>query len=126
MVVENDTSLSLIENGEYFVTAKNIYGCLVISDTLSIVNLSAFDLNISNQIQVYPNPFNNLFHVEGKYIIESEIFIYDNLGQIIMYVDSIFNDKLEINGGNWADGIYYMLIRGDGYNVSKKVIKKSK
>jgi fibronectin type 3 domain-containing protein len=79
------------------------------------------------QIKTYPNPFNELLHVEFSKKIEGEmnISILNNNG--ITIFEALVNDieesiTLEIPQG-WSKGMYILRIQGFGFLEGKKIIK---
>ncbi len=71
--------------------------------------------------KVYPNPNN------GRFVLElnkdaSLISIYNETGQKIKEIHSLSAGKHQLNFSGLAPGLYYINIRGDGYNSYRKII----
>jgi hypothetical protein len=101
-------------------------------DNLHIqIPVSAPTTNLSpGNIQVYPNPFNDVIHVTvqaKKYVEEIELDIYNVFGQKLhTTLDKGVIGELshEFNLENYADGMYFISIKENGKQVhSRKIIK---
>jgi hypothetical protein len=71
--------------------------------------------------KVYPNPN------KGTFVLElnkdaSLISIYNETGQKIKEIQNLSTGKHHLNLSDLSPGLYYMNIRGDGYNSYRKII----
>lgn len=78
--------------------------------------------NTSNEMMLYPNPFNNSFYIESDKIIKQTL-VYNILGEII---DSLYpNTKLvEIKTLSLPKGAYFIKSNIDGNWSTNKAIKQ--
>jgi parallel beta-helix repeat protein len=77
--------------------------------------------NNSNEMIVYPNPFNNSFYIESEKII-NEILVYTLEGKNILSLHP--NSKLaEVKTTILPKGIYFIESNIGGNRITKKVIK---
>ena len=81
--------------------------------------LSVDDYDISNEVQLYPNPTSNNISVNSNLTID-KLEVYDLYGKLIT---SIVNSK-SINIENLASGMYFVKIYAGNKIGSKKIIKK--
>ena len=74
----------------------------------------------SNQIQLYPNPTNQLLNVVVKNAQEiSQMMVLDLSGRVVL--DQQFESKIDV--AQLKDGLYFLrLLRKDGQMVSKKFL----
>jgi hypothetical protein len=104
-------------------------GCSSTSNTFIIGDATALEGDISNQLQTYPNPVEDLLNVkielnaQGKYTWE----IKDLNGKIVAKIEGEKNDflleeKLNMNG--LAKGIYIIEWKMDKLQARKKIIKQ--
>jgi len=101
-----DFFISKTFNGEWDSTYSN--------------NLLLSEINIKfKEINIYPNPterFLNIINIER----ESELFIYDNNGRIVL--QTTLNTKI-IDLNELKDGMYWINIKSQSTNYLKKLIK---
>lgn len=77
--------------------------------------LNDFELNI------YPNPVNDMLFVEGKGIIKVEI--YNTLGQKLMEINNEgFNEKIELDCNRLKKGLFHLHIIYEDKRVGKSFI----
>ncbi len=81
---------------------------------------SAFDIEINNQIQLYPNPSAQYFSLEVPQDLVNHTFEIFNAAGIKIQSGFISNETMEIDLNNAATGFYYLSIDG---LYSKKIMK---
>jgi len=95
-------------------------------DDIQIINIQTTGVekyNVSDNIKLYPNPFNNNFIIVQPFSKLSELTIYNVMGEII-YTANISSQQV-INSENWKDGIYfYQLKQGQEIIKEGKMIKR--
>ncbi len=84
------------------------------------LNVSRLDLNQS--INLYPNPANQKFILDGEALNNSSVRIVNLMGQTIQEFPQISENKLEIYTQNWKQGIYLVEITKGNLKATKKVI----
>ncbi len=78
------------------------------------------DVNLEDNITLYPNPASNQITIDSNGIIISKVIIYDVLGKIVLSTT-----KKEIDISNLTTGSYFVrIIDNNGNNAVKKFIKK--
>lgn len=85
---------------------------------------------VSNDVQVYPNPFNQTVFVEfeTKEYERVRIDVYGMMGQKVLQALDNPNlapgkHRIEINTTDLPSGVYSITLDGDGYLIVKKVVK---
>jgi len=73
---------------------------------------------LTNDIQIFPNPANNVFHVRGDNISEIEIL---NLAGVLVLKN---NSTTRIDMTNFKNGIYLVRIKQGNTTVVKKLVKE--
>jgi hypothetical protein len=73
---------------------------------------------LTNDIQIFPNPANNVFHVRGDNISEIEIL---NLAGVLVFKN---NSTTQIDMTNFKNGIYLVRIKQGNITVVKKLVKE--
>lgn len=107
----NDSILVVTQDGFYSVSVTDSFSCSNYSDTVHIIFSRTLENFVNQNINIYPNPFNDKFVVEpinGNTILE--ISIYDCNGKVIYKDNSGFNRQKEFQFGNLAHGLYYLKI----------------
>ncbi len=79
--------------------------------------------NISENINIYPNPASNFVTIETNNIIEN-IYIYNTVGQIVgnSKFQNFKTSKVEINVSDLQSGIYFLNIKTENGNFVEKLI----
>ncbi len=117
--IEKDTLFS--------VAAYNEFGCSS-ADTIGITILAPSSVSdIKNfNIEVYPNPFNNVLYIKGVDLNNFEtIEIVDISGKLVYKKNINHNIQYEkINMPDLAPGLYYLGIYNKNECVNRKLIKK--
>ncbi len=76
--------------------------------------------NMSEMIDIFPNPINNVMNIKGDNI--KNVVVYNSLGHMILSISPDSND-VAINVESWANGLYYVnIINANGDNTSRKVL----
>jgi len=112
--------------GWYSVTVTNpANGCTTTSDsTTSINQLSA----ISNQLSVYPNPFNNSVNIKISSKVKTlngwSLRVNDVLGRIVYSAESLnYNNAIDLSG--LANGVYLITIANETGKTVYPIVKQS-
>jgi hypothetical protein len=76
-----------------------------------------------NLIQVYPNPATEYLYINYGIDKESNLYIYDQLGKIVLQKNIFNNEKIKLQ--DIANGIYHIkiILNNETYNA-KLIIKK--
>ena len=117
-------SYSPTANGSYFVIVTDGNGCS--SDTSNVIHFVSSGItaiNDNSSIQVYPNPCNKEFFIDVINKNNSKditVEIYNTLGEQL-YSEKSTENKLKINCGSFASGIYFLNVR-EGNTIHKEKI----
>jgi len=85
--------------------------------------LGVDDQFAENKMKIHPNPTSGQFTVETGNVIADQIAVYDSLGRVIKTSKpSSVTTNLSVSG--LADGIYYVKIRYQDKDITKKLILK--
>jgi len=140
-----DYNKSLVADGKYFVcmelTDKNATGNFSkfeftkgASNTVSPQNVSSFssinilweasgtvdsrEIALEDNIQIFPNPTKNIFHIRGDNITQIEIL---NLAGTLVFKN---NSTTRIDMSNYKKGIYLVRIKEGNRTIVKKLVKE--
>lgn len=126
-----DGSVSTEQNPQYTYLAQGVYTvCLIASnscdaDTVcNTVIINSTGINNNEEIDdafIYPNPNSGVFTISTKEIKNRTYGIYSVSGQMIEE-GQLTEFKKEINISNVPQGLYFLRIRTDEYNVTHKLI----
>jgi len=83
------------------------------------INVLAIDEFDNINLNIYPNPANNLVHIKNKKII-TDIRIYNSIGKEVIAISNINANDIEFSVQNLEEGVYFVKIR----NVNKQIIIK--
>ena len=118
-----DQSYTPTANGDYAVIVTE-NGCSDTSLCYTVASVNIDELNLNDQISIYPNPTNQNTTIDlGKVYEEVEIQIVNQLGQVVIgqKFESIENINIALTEGR---GVYFFIIQTQDYRVVRKVIKK--
>ena len=115
-----DNDVDFDETHEYIVIAIFDDGCEAESDPLSVTVIWDAIYEDGKEAKIYPNPANDVLHVEGSEVILVEV--YNIMGQSVLNVNENFKS---INIGSLQNGIYFVRLKtNDGEKTVKLVIEK--
>ncbi|MGM0550910.1 MAG: T9SS type A sorting domain-containing protein [Bacteroidota bacterium] len=112
--------------GDYSVTVTDAQGCIAIDSIYLDEHVGWEDLQKSSSIDIYPNPVNNLLYLEFNERETSDytIVLLNMAGEQVYFknLKRMSEDAYQINVSNYAQGIYYLLIRWDDKFYTEKII----
>ena len=113
----------ITDAGLYEVEVTSEKGCKARSQTKIIIDpVPTVDSNLSNSVQVFPNPTKDLVYVKVKLAGVSEFALYDMSGRAILRKS--FNQATEINLKNLVSGNYiYRLSNGNNHTSGKLLLE---
>ena len=115
-----DNDVDFDETHEYIVIAIFDDGCEAESDPLSVTVIWDAIHENGKEAKIYPNPANDVLHVEGSQVILVEV--YNIMGQSVLSVNENFKS---INISSLQNGIYFVRLKtNDGEKTLKLVIEK--
>ena len=115
-----DNDVDFDETHEYIVIAIFDDGCEAESDPLSVTVIWDAIHENGKEAKIYPNPANDVLHVEGSEVILVEV--YNIMGQSVLSVNENFKS---INISSLQNGIYFVRLKtNDGEKTVKLVIEK--
>jgi PA domain/Secretion system C-terminal sorting domain len=100
------------------------YGRGVFSGLFTATSLNVNELEVKNDVTLYPNPSNGIINLSiANYIGKLEINLFDMNGRkVLSNLDSFSNEKT-LNLGNLQSGMYIIQLVGDnGFVYSQKVL----
>ncbi|MDQ3192648.1 MAG: T9SS type A sorting domain-containing protein [Bacteroidota bacterium] len=113
-------------NGELDLFIGNYAGGLsYFENALTSVNNTPSEIL---EFKIYPIPASSIIHVEYKQNDNSnsaQLIIYNYLGEVVEEKNNMENGKTNINLENLSDGIYFMLLKLDNKQATKKFIIKN-
>jgi hypothetical protein len=120
------SSMHAIANGNYKVAVTDTNGCQSMSDIYILSNytggtgVGVKNVNLDQQIRIYPNPAANTVHIESPVTVRTAISSID--GKVLI---SKTSDNIDISG--LADGVYIMRIYDENGTAVKteKLVKVS-
>lgn len=117
---------SLVTNLVYSVTGTSTNGCVNTSTVQLRINSCTGIENVSsleNSFQVFPNPSNG--EVYFKSSINSNLNLYNQLGQKIMTLSLNEANQYQTKIENLSEGLYEVVLETDEFIISKKIIIKN-
>ena len=86
-----------------------------------LVNLSIDDVQLDNQIVVYPNPANDYIFIENLSNEKSTYQLCDIQGNV--YQKGVLNKQAQFNLSKFSSGLYFLKIETSKGNIIKKINK---
>lgn len=98
-----------------FIYTQNVTSCTSINQLT----------NLSEQISIYPNPFNNKFILSFKsgVCVNCSVSVFNSLGSLI-YKQNITSEITEINLNTHGSGIYFVKVTDGTSTFTNKIIKE--
>ncbi|HQQ93856.1 MAG TPA: GEVED domain-containing protein [Bacteroidia bacterium] len=110
----------------YTVVGTNANGCqgtatyqLIVTDCTGLKDVTT----TQNGVKLYPNPTSGEFVVEIHNKTLNSVQVTDLTGRIV-YNNSSKNEKISIDLGNYANGVYYVKVSTDQGSEVIKVVKQ--
>lgn len=108
-------------NGEYAVIVmKN--DCTDTSACVAVNNAGVTDLSALGQVNMYPNPVNDLLQIELGELVAVEITIYDYAGKEV-YNMKTASGKHQLSTAAFARGVYIVNVRHESGTKNLELIK---
>ena len=111
---------AIFDEQVYHEISNNGSSCLTAPQVAALCILGTEDVNLDNQVGIYPNPASNSFQLSfPDYFKLKNVKLYTNLGQLVNESEA---PNLSVN--NLASGIYYVVAEFDEGSVNKRLIKE--
>jgi len=109
--------------GLYIATLKDGFGCTVSQSVSVLSTCTGIDdeLNMEDNLVVYPNPTTGKIKISG--IEKGEVMVLDVFGRIVKNVD-IEDGEKELDLSTLPSGIYYLQMTQSSGSFKKKIIKQ--
>jgi hypothetical protein len=115
----NQTATGLV-SGTYSVLVTDANGCTATDDIL-VENIGIEEETFGSSITMYPNPTAGITYVAYDFAqaTDVEVRVMNAVGAVIFTTSevNVTNGKIEIDGRDWADGVYFVQVT-DGRRVS--------
>ena len=111
-------------NGDYavIVTTNN---CSDTSACISVQNVGVKDVASLPSVKVYPNPFENEFHVELSGLNDNTaILVYTADGRLVANYTTIQDQLITIDAAQWESGVYFLSYNQGEAQQMIRVIKR--
>lgn len=118
----NNQTLMPIANGSYAVRVSK-GACTDTTNCVDVLTLSTEEITLENKLNIYPNPSNGIFNVEGYGDHATSIIVLDALGRKVL--DKVISESTTIvDLTNMKQGVYLFNIVENGEQTLRKVILK--
>ncbi len=118
---ENVVEFKIFHNENISFDGKLVSGTLQIGDIFSYILLSNEDQNLAN-IQLYPNPANNIVTLKLPNVIHGSVKFYNVLGKEVLSSE-ISSATTQIDVTELKSGIYLAKIQTENQSIVKKIVK---
>lgn len=109
-------------NGQYFVAVSDTNGCTTFSDTVTVTGVGINDLNVADDLKVYPNPSTGAFNLQWPTHLsgEQQIIVRDVLGQELFNWKGLPGELKAIDLSHLGSSIYLLEWSHQGYHTQVK------
>ena len=120
-----DTSSTPWTYHNWFKTFELDFGSFIHHEFLIASNPLSISDNLKENINVYPNPTNENFIIDGYIGNNSTLLIIDQMGKII-YSEKINSNfiRKSINFEKYSAGLYTIKIKSPKVEIYKKIVKQ--
>lgn len=84
---------------------------------IALVGTEAVEQNLN----LYPNPANNLFVVEAKEMGNATVVVTDLQGKVV-FNGNMTSGALSMNVADWSAGVYMVSVNGNNKNLNSKMV----
>lgn len=84
---------------------------------IALVGTEAVEQNLN----LYPNPANNLFVVESKEMGNAAVTVTDMQGKVV-FNGNMNAGALSMNVADWSEGVYMVSVNGNSKNLNSKMV----
>jgi hypothetical protein len=109
-------------NGTYAVVLSGI-SCSDTSECVQVLSVGIASQSAQNGISVFPNPMNDILHVECNTATAANIIITDAAGRIV-YTQQFVGHATQINTTDFAAGVYFVNVKTNSEETMVKVVKE--
>jgi hypothetical protein len=78
--------------------------------------------NNAGILRLYPNPFNDQLIIETNQPAKTRVEIFNELG-VLVYANELINNRISIETGDWAAGMYFVQMNSGDQRQTMKLIK---
>jgi hypothetical protein len=110
------------ENQSIQEDALRWFPTFVADGNCELLSNNAFET--TNEIVIYPNPVENRLIIEGKWILNATIQIYNSLGQLVLKVKNKTELVLDIDVSTLKSGMYFIQENQKDITYCNKFYKK--
>lgn len=93
-----------------------------VCDTVVIQTVSIEAQSSSEIVEIYPNPANNQITISSSVKI-SEITIFDQLGNLLLFIDGLQSQKELLDISMLNSGVYILKLKIGKGIVNKRIVK---
>ena len=109
--------------GSVSVIATNANKCIDTAVLQTLVGgVAVKEFGKSSQFQIYPNPTNGQFILEGENLNNASVVVMDMLGKVVDKRVSIQGNQADFSTSDWAKGIYTVVITQGDAKATKKLV----
>lgn len=116
------------ESGQYFLTARNYFQCVVSSDTVFVEhnNVSIEESEFAESLKIYPNPASSILNISFENTMGIEqLKIYNFIGQMVFeqMLDTFQTSvQLALDVTSYAKGNYLLILSNKTNQFKQKFI----
>lgn len=106
-----------METQDYETFKEDLYECAGISTSLDDLE------NVAAQVQIFPNPVQDVLHLQSSAIAIESIRIFSTTGQQVLARTADLYENTAIDMSDLSAGLYFINIEIAGEVVTKKLVK---
>jgi hypothetical protein len=76
---------------------------------------------VEQNLNLYPNPANDLFVVEAKEMGNASVVVADMQGKVV-FSGNLNAGALNMSVANWSEGVYMVSVNGNSKNLNSKIV----
>ena len=108
--------------GTYSVTLSSFNDCdtIVTTKSITVIQTSLNESDLSNGFSIYPNPASDIVIVEHNFKEKVSINLFNVLGEIIISIDNFSANKIDVS--SLERGIYLLQFNTGSESITKKLV----
>ena len=117
---DDPEDLTGLTGGSYVVVARDENGCKSVPQAFYVTDLAGIEVADQLSVNIYPNPTANELNIQSNGMEETEFFLLNMDGKIVMRGVIMPNDILTVDLATLEAGTYFVQLPGETIQVVKQ------
>lgn len=92
------------------------------TDTCGHINVGINEIAHNTELEIYPNPVNDIINIDVNDFKNTYLIIYDNIGRLVTK-QKLITKTTQLNIASLSKGMYFLQLQNEDKILNKKLIK---